>query len=126
MHGTQVVLVDRGGDSPSQAPACHLVEAKMYSAVDARIVDIIGNLLERGVLQNDVRHGRIGQRDRMSALAVKTSQDLGTAITSARVIRGVARKTWRRDEWEESQVGIGFPVAVRVTRTNRRLGRQKL
>jgi hypothetical protein len=52
VHGTQVILVDGAAYSPAQPRACHLVESKMYSAVNARVGDVVGNLLKRGVLQD--------------------------------------------------------------------------
>ncbi len=86
MHGTQVVLVDCRADCPSQARSCVLVSSKMYAAIDACVVDIVVNLLKRGVLQNDGGHHGVGQRDGVSALAVQTPQDLGAAIGTAGVI----------------------------------------
>jgi hypothetical protein len=71
MHATQVVLIDGTAYSPAQSRACNLVESKMYSAVNPRIGDIVGNLLKRGVLQDDVGDGGIGQ-SHQAALAVKT------------------------------------------------------
>ena len=56
MHGTQVVLVDRRADSAAQGRASVLVGSKMYAAVDASVGYVVGNLLERGVLQDDCGH----------------------------------------------------------------------
>jgi hypothetical protein len=58
----------------------------MYAAIDARVVDIVLNLVKRGVLQNYVGHRGVRQSDGVSALTVQTPQDLGTAIGSAGVI----------------------------------------
>ena len=71
MYATQVVLVYLSADRPSQVRACYLDGPKMYPAVDARVGDIICDLLERRVLQNDGRHRGIGQRDRVSRFSVK-------------------------------------------------------
>jgi hypothetical protein len=38
----------------SQALACDLIGSKMYPTVNARVGDVVGNLLERRVLQHDV------------------------------------------------------------------------
>ena len=46
MHATQVVLIDGTAHSPAQSRTCNLVEAKMYSAVNARVGDVVGNLLK--------------------------------------------------------------------------------
>src|ERR1700746_1780099 len=56
VHCTQVILVDGAAYSPAQPRACHLVESKMYSAVNARVGDVVGNLLKRGVLQDYAGH----------------------------------------------------------------------
>src|SRR6266849_5881179 len=82
---TQVVLIDCGTDGTTQLCSCHLVGPKMYSAVDARVGDVVGNLLKRGILQHDAGHGRICQCDRMSSFAVKTSHDLGRRVTCTAV-----------------------------------------
>jgi hypothetical protein len=56
------------------------------TAIDARVVDIIVNLVKPGVLQNDVGHRGVRQCDGVSALTVQTPQDLGTTIGCAGVI----------------------------------------
>jgi hypothetical protein len=52
----QVVLIDCSADSLAQASSCRLVGSKMYPAINASVGNIVGNLPERGVLQNSVRH----------------------------------------------------------------------
>jgi hypothetical protein len=59
VQATQVVLVDGAAYSPAQARPCLLVGSKMYSAVNTSIGDVVGNLLERTVLQDDVGHRRV-------------------------------------------------------------------
>src|SRR3954470_11727608 len=83
VHGTQVVLINCSADRPSKARSCYLVESEMYSAVNARVGDVVENLRERGVLKRDVGFCAIRDRDRMASLAVKTPQNLGSAATSA-------------------------------------------
>lgn len=58
----------------------------MYPAVDTRVRDVIGNLLNRGVLQSDVGHRRIRQRDRMPAFALKTPHHRGRTIGRTAVV----------------------------------------
>ena len=86
VHGSQVGLIDCGTDSPAQACAGDLISSKMYPAVNARVGNIVGNLLKRGVLQDDVGQRRVCQWDRMSGFAVKTSQDLGRTSACAAVV----------------------------------------
>ena len=59
VHATQVVLVHGLADSVSQALACDLIGSKMYPPVNTCVGDVVGNLLERRVLQHDVGHGGI-------------------------------------------------------------------
>jgi hypothetical protein len=56
MHATQVVRVHGLADSVSQELAGDLIGSKMYPTVNTRVGDVVGNLLERRVLQHDVRH----------------------------------------------------------------------
>ena len=92
-----------------------LIGPKMYPAVDACVGDVVGDLLERGVLQHDVWPRRVGQGDRMSAFAVKTFEHLGRRIGSTAVIRWITREARRHDERCIVGIGIGFSIAVRVT-----------
>ena len=94
--------------SPAQARTRNLVGSKMYSAVNARVGDVVGNLLKRGVLQDDVGHRRIRQRDRMSSLAVQPSQNLGSSTTCTAVVGGITRETWGRDKGDKAGIRIGF------------------
>src|SRR6476660_5641286 len=114
VHATQVVFIDGTAYSPAQSRTCNLVESKMYSAINARVGDIVGYLLKRGVLQDDVGHRRIRQRDRVSSFAVHTSQNFGSSTTSAAVVGGIARETWRSDKGDEAGIRIGFRVAICV------------
>src|SRR5215472_16490307 len=84
----------------------------MYSAVDPRVRDVIGDLLERSVLQDNGRGPRIRYGHQVPALTIETAQNLGSSVTTAAVIRGVARKTRGENEWEK--VGIAFRLRVSV------------
>ena len=48
---------------PALACTGLLVEPKVNAAIDARVVDVVGDLLERRLLQHDVRH-EVGDRSR--------------------------------------------------------------
>ena len=52
----EVIPVDRAGHCTTQFPAGHLVKSIVDSAVDACIVNIGSDLVERGVLQSDAGH----------------------------------------------------------------------
>ena len=108
VHGTQVVFKNRSADSSPQVRAGLLVSSKMYPAVNARVGDVAGNLLKRAILQDDVGHRRIRQRDRMASLTVKTPQDLGGSIASTTVVGGIARKARSYDEWGIVRIGVGL------------------
>ena len=86
VHRTQVVLVDCCADGPAQVRTSLLVGSKMYSAVNARVGNIIGDLLKRGVLQDDAGHRRIRQRDRMRGFAVNTPQHFRRRIGCTAVV----------------------------------------
>ena len=96
LRATQVVLVDILRDVSAQASVGVLVESVMNSAEDARVADVIGNLLQRRVvvlqwrLDAGVRciEGGIRNIDRMAAGAVKVPEYLGRRVASAPVIRG--------------------------------------
>ena len=83
---TQVVLVDVSRDVTSQAPTGVLVKSKVDFREDALVVDIIRDLLERGVVQGHAWHGGVRDRDGMDAGTVETPRDLGRAVAAARVI----------------------------------------
>ena len=83
----QVAAVDRATDVASQPGARLLIEAEMDPAVDARVVDIVGDLLESGVLQ---RHG--DPSDGLDSVmawragSIDTLEHLGAAVAPARVV----------------------------------------
>src|ERR1035438_5134249 len=84
--GTQVVPIDGPAYALSQFLAGILVGSKMNPAVNASVRDVVSNLVKRAVLQDDVGHRRIRQRDRMSILAVNPSKDSGCRVASAAVV----------------------------------------
>ena len=86
VHGTQVVPVDGPTDSPAQVLARNLVKSEMDSTINARVRDIVSDLPERGVLQDDVRHGGVRKRDRMTGFAVEAHQDRRCCVAPASVV----------------------------------------
>jgi hypothetical protein len=82
--------VDSTADSAAQVRACLLIRSEMYPTINARVGDIVGDLLKGGVSQSDAGHCRIRQRDRLPAFAVKTSHHRRCAIGRAAVVRGIA------------------------------------
>lgn len=54
MYGAQIVLVDFTTESAALLRSCLLVGSEVDPAVNPRIGDVIRDLLERGVLQDDV------------------------------------------------------------------------
>jgi hypothetical protein len=59
----QVVRVHAGSNPCPLSGARALIEAEVNAAVDARRVDIVGDVLERFVLERDTGDGRVRQRD---------------------------------------------------------------
>src|ERR1700733_1533187 len=57
MHGAQGVLVDFFADSQPEPRSCVLVGSKMDTAENASVADVVGNLPERGVLQDNGGRG---------------------------------------------------------------------
>src|SRR5687768_11221812 len=82
----QVMFVDVRRDVTSQTSAGVLIESKMYSPVDACVVDIVQRLLERGVFERHSREVGMCQDNRMLPGAVDTPEHLGGSTTSTRVI----------------------------------------
>src|SRR5262245_19665830 len=60
---TQRVLQDIPADTLALERAGFLIEAVVNTAVDASVIDIVRDLLEGCVVQDDLGHGRMSQRD---------------------------------------------------------------
>jgi hypothetical protein len=71
MRDTQVVLVNVLADTLSLTGARFLIESKMDPAIHARVVDVLDDPLEGGVLQDHARHGDVRERDVVTGGAVK-------------------------------------------------------
>src|SRR5438094_5569577 len=79
-RGAEVVLVNIRRDVTSQIGAGILIEAKMDASVDARVADIVRDLVEAGVVEGEPRHDGVRHDDGMAPGTVDTSQNLGGAI----------------------------------------------
>ena len=54
----KVVLVNIRRDVPAQIGARLLIEAKMDAAIDARVADVVGDLVERRVVEREAQARR--------------------------------------------------------------------
>ena len=76
---TQGLLVHVRGNLAPEPVAAYLIESKVDPSINARVVDVVGDLLERRVLPRDAERG-IGQGQGMSGGAVDTAENLETAM----------------------------------------------
>src|SRR6185436_10085547 len=109
------------GDVAPHLGARILVEAKVYPAVDARVIDIRGDLLELRVLQGHPGDGRDRHCDGIGPHAVYTLDDVASCVGQGGVSRRIARETRRDDKRCKSRIEVGLWVVVRITRPDRRL-----
>ena len=93
----EIVLVDVGAHTASQVAAGLLIEAEVDAAVDARIVDVVGHLRERGVVERHLRNARVRQGDVVTAAAEDLLGYRAPRIARRRVRRRIARKARRGD-----------------------------
>ena len=91
-------------------------------AVNARVGDVVGNLLKRHVLQHDVGHGGIRQCDVMPTFTVYTSQNRGCAISCAAVFGGITWETWSRGKGDDACIRMSFRITVFATSMDRCFG----
>ena len=86
VHATQVVLIYSLPYCLSQVLTRNLVGSKMYPSENARVGDIVGDLIKRGVLQSDGGHCRIRQCDRVSMFAIDVSHDYRRAVAGTAMV----------------------------------------
>ena len=72
-HGTQQMPKDVPSNLSALARRALLVEAVVHAAEDARVIDIVGDLLPARVVHHHVGYERVGQRDRVAVLAEHAS-----------------------------------------------------
>jgi hypothetical protein len=75
------VSVHIGADLSSLLTARFLIEAEMDSAIDTRVVDVVGDLLEGLVLQDYARNRRVAQGDEMVTRPIESLEYLASRIT---------------------------------------------
>jgi len=79
--GPQYVLVHIGAHLSPLLTACFLIESEMDSAVDTRVADVVGDLLEGLILQGHARNRRVAQRDGMLARPIESLEYFASRIT---------------------------------------------
>src|SRR5262245_29746011 len=98
MHRLQVVLVHERGDVAPKLAAGILVKTIVNAAVDARVGDVIRDLLEGVILERQRRYAGVGDGDVVPGSAEFATQDLGGTVAAAAVIRRPAREARRGNE----------------------------
>jgi hypothetical protein len=88
-----VEAIDERPDLTSLAGTGLLIEPEVDAAVDPRVVDVPGNFRERRVMEHDVRHRRVRQRDRVVPLAEDACGHRPGGVARGRVRGGVAGET---------------------------------
>ena len=97
----QVVLEDVCRHLAPESITRHLIESEVNPAIHPCVVDVVAHLVERRVGESEIGDRgivRVGQCNRVTALAVDPAQDFSRAVASAGVIRRVAREARRGDE----------------------------
>src|SRR5687768_14854100 len=91
----------------------------MDTAVDPGVIDIIRNLLPRGVIENHARRVWAGQRDRVAALTIDVLEHLTSGARRARMVRRITGE--RRCDYERQPiwVWIGLLVAICIAGPDR-------
>jgi hypothetical protein len=82
---------------PSLLGARLLIETVVYSAIDPRIVYVVGHLREPGVVKGHLRESRMREGDVMASLAEDLLGYLARSIATGCVSRWIAGKTGRAD-----------------------------
>jgi hypothetical protein len=80
VHGAEIVPIHVPANAASLHGSRFLVEAEVNAAVNARVVDVVGDIPEVRVLQRDGRNRRIRERDGVS---VGAEQPLGDRTSGA-------------------------------------------
>jgi len=85
MTRTEIVFDDVFADLASKPAACLLLEPKMNTAVDASIIDVLGDVVEGRVVEDDVGQRRVRESDRVTTRAKQQLGDLARGAASRRV-----------------------------------------
>ena len=106
----------------SELRARFLVEAEVNSTVDARVVDVAGDLPEGAVLERDASDRRIAERDEMMARAEHALEHLTSRATRASMRRCVAREARCKHERREGGVPASEQIPIGIAGADRSLG----
>ena len=99
---------------PSAPVGTHLlVEPEVDAAVDAGVVDVVGDVLPRGVVEDQAQLG-IGQSDGKAVLAEGTLEHRAGGAGQGCVGRRVTRERWRGDQREPGRIRVGVAIVVEV------------
>src|SRR5215469_9440812 len=115
----EVVPVDVGADTASQPAAHLLIEAEVDPTVNTRIVDVVRDLLESGVVQDHVGNGRVRERDVVGSAAEDLLGDRPRRVARGCMGRRIARETGRDDEGCPDRIWFGPRVVVAVAGADR-------
>src|SRR5438876_11041304 len=107
LRAAEVVFVDKSRDVASEIGPRNLIEAKMDASEDARVADIVRDLLKSRVVEDQPWHAGVRHGDDVPTGTVDTPQDLGGAVASGPVIRRIAWETRRENVRHKGEVGVG-------------------
>ena len=100
------------------ACARFLIVAEVNSAINTRIVYVVGDLFQLRVVQDDARSPWKGQYEGMASAAEDFLENLSGAITRGGMGRGVAGKWGSGDKRRKAGIRIGPGIVVSVSGTN--------
>src|ERR1051326_8811715 len=87
----ELMPVDIGADASPHPSASFLVEAEVNPTIDARIVDVVRDLLQLIVVQHHTRHGGVRQGDGMVGATEKALEHRPRRVASGRMS---GREAW--------------------------------
>ena len=79
---TKILQIDVPANAASHQASSLLVEAEMDAAVDARVIDVVGDVTKVRVLQRHVWNGRMRERDRVAEGTVEQLGDLASGAAA--------------------------------------------
>src|ERR1700690_1046051 len=122
----QYVPVHVGAHLSPLLTTCFLIEAEMDSAVDTRVADVVGDLLEGLILQDHARNRRIAQGNEMVTRPIESLEYFASRIAQAAVRRPITRKAWGDDVWLPGRVAARVdrrfrpPEVIKILRVEHR------
>lgn len=104
-------------DGAAQAGACIRVGAKMYAAIDARVIDIVVDLFKAAVHQNDGGQRGVRQRDGVSALTGGSRTEEQTAQHEHKVLIKEQMEIKKKGARDLSHIVSRAPFSARALAT---------